>query len=69
VTRHVDPDRLAAAVDKVLAGESDPWTDLCVAAVRLGCAFAEFENACSRYGASKTRPSPEEEINRASVRP
>jgi hypothetical protein len=48
-----DPNKLTQAIDKVLAGQTDPWTDLCIAAVHLGHALAQFDNARRRYVASK----------------
>lgn len=43
--------KLDAAIEAILAGEPyrDEWTALCVAAVRLGAAFAEFDAAKKRY--------------------
>lgn len=42
--------KLDLAVQKILAeAKRDPWTDLCVAAVRLGAACAEFDNARKAY--------------------
>lgn len=52
--------RLDQAVDKILAGdETDAWTDLVAATVRLGAALARWDNARARYVASKTKPQLE----------
>lgn len=46
--------KLEEAVEKILAGQiDDPWTKLCVATVKLGAAFAEFNNAKKAYVESK----------------
>lgn len=43
--------KLDEAVAKILADDADgdPWTELCVEAVRLGAALARFDNARERY--------------------
>lgn len=42
--------KLDLAVAKILAeDEQDPWTELCVATVRLGIALARFDNARKKY--------------------
>lgn len=46
---------LDEAVAKILADDADgdPWTELCVATVRLGAALAHFDNARKRYVTSQ----------------
>lgn len=42
--------KLEEAVAKILAeDESDPWTELCIATIRLGAALAHFDNARKAY--------------------
>lgn len=43
--------KLEEAITKILADDAmgDPWTELCVEAVRLGTALARFDNARGRY--------------------
>lgn len=48
--------RLDRALDKILADdETDEWTDLVAATVRLGTALARWDNAEARYAASKAK--------------
>ncbi len=47
-------DKLEAAINKILSdAELDPWTQLCIATIKLGTALAEFENAKKAYVKSR----------------
>lgn len=45
--------RLDDAVEKILAEESDPWTDLCAETIRMAAAIKRWDEALKRYKESK----------------
>jgi hypothetical protein len=52
--------KLDEAVAKILAGSDaqlDPWTELCIATIKLGAALADFDNKRKEYVRSQKEKS------------